>query len=312
MMDPIQQFGYTETEAGFLHLVIDLGGYFLRRQFNQFAGCQTGKRTQDFVRKLLMRGHARLTVNRHGRQVIQVHFGRFHVALGSDEGRSRRAHQPSAILSRLMILDFALAHPGWIILAADARKQAYLRDRYGNEVKRLDRLIICSSPDATSTLAFAFLDEGLMTVSAFESWLRRALPLFEAAASIDLIYVAARPFLFAKAEAAFRQIVLGLGTRKQAIDADRLLNYFADRLRLERRETHSWDRAYIDQFRQERNRFSAPVHEALYHLWRGSGGVAVRARIESEANPTLQLSVQFRTYLLEHDYQIFQTIGVPG
>jgi hypothetical protein len=53
MTNILQKFGYTETEARFLELVIPLGGYFVRRQFNQFAACKTGKRTHDFVQKLL-------------------------------------------------------------------------------------------------------------------------------------------------------------------------------------------------------------------------------------------------------------------
>ena len=40
MTNILQKFGYTETEARFLELVIPLGGYFVRRQFNQFAACK--------------------------------------------------------------------------------------------------------------------------------------------------------------------------------------------------------------------------------------------------------------------------------
>ena len=47
MTSILDTFGYTDTEAQFLELVIHLGGYFVRRQFNQFAGCQTGRRTQN-------------------------------------------------------------------------------------------------------------------------------------------------------------------------------------------------------------------------------------------------------------------------
>jgi hypothetical protein len=91
--------------------VIRLGGYFVRRQFNQFAACKTGKRTQDFVQKLLTKGHARMTASRHARQVIHVHCKPLYLALDCDQNRNRRAHQPRAILARLMALDYQLSNP---------------------------------------------------------------------------------------------------------------------------------------------------------------------------------------------------------
>jgi len=53
----IQGFGYTEAEARFLCLVAH-SGYFVRRQFLYSAGCDLGKRAQDFIDKITARKHA--------------------------------------------------------------------------------------------------------------------------------------------------------------------------------------------------------------------------------------------------------------
>ena len=311
----LQKFGYTETEARFLELVIHLGGYFVRRQFNQFAACKTGKRTQDFVEKLLTNGHARMTVNRHARQVIHVHFKPYYVALNCEDNGNRRAHQPRAILARLMALDYQLSNPEAVLLANESAKRAYLAECHGiasdGAGTRIERLLI-SRPSGTETSpSFLYVEDGAVTLSGFETTLRRAMPVFAHVHAFELAYLADHSGLFEKAEATFRRIVLGLGNgSKQRLDIDRLLNYFAELERYENRQTADFDKRRLDRLRDLKDEFSAPIHTALYHLWRESGEAAVRSRVASNSGAPKQPDARFLAVLMEHDYAIFDNLRV--
>ena len=68
----VESFGYTEG-ARFLCLVAGHGGYFVRRQFLYSAGCELGKRAQDFIDKLTARKHARREVYREDRHLFRLH-----------------------------------------------------------------------------------------------------------------------------------------------------------------------------------------------------------------------------------------------
>jgi hypothetical protein len=247
MTSELQAFGYTETEARFLELVIRIGGYFVRRQFNQFAVCKTGKRTQDFVQKLLTNGHARMTVNRHARQVIHVHFKPFYLALECEENRNRRPHQPRAILARLMALDYQLANPEATLLVIESVKRSYLSERCevssSEAGSRIEKLLISTPAERDAPLWFLYIDDGAVTLAGFETALRRATPTFEQVHTFDLLYLASHGGLFEKAEAAFRRIVLGLGNgSNERFDVDRLLHYFAE---LQRYENQPFTPAFI-------------------------------------------------------------------
>jgi hypothetical protein len=315
MTSILQKFGYTDTEARFLELVIHLGGYFVRRQFNQFAACKTGKRTHDFVQKLLSNGHARMTVNRHARQVIHVQFKSFYLALNCEENRNRRAHQPRAILARLMALDYQLTNPRAVLVASESWKRAYLAERHGIASEaagsRMEKLLILKPSGGDRSPSFLYVDEGSVTLSGFETALRRALPVLEQIHAFELIYLADHSGLFEKAELTFQHIVLGLGNgSKQRLDIDRLLHYFAELQRYEDRQTADFDKRRLDQLRDLKDEFSAPIHSALYHLWRESGEGAVHSRVVANAGAPKQPEAWFRAVLMEHNYAIFDTLRV--
>jgi len=316
MTSILQTFGYTETEAQFQELVIHLGGYFVRRQFNRFAGCQTGGRTQNFVYKLLGTGHARMTVNRHARQVIHVHFKPFYRALACEDTRNRRAHQPRAIRARLMALDYRLANPEGVLLASESEKRAYLIAQgiaSTDAPSRIDKFLIATASGNHTRPSFLFIDDGAVTVAGFETALRHAMPVFEQIREFELGYLACHSALFEKAEAAFRGTVLGLGTAfKQRPDVDRLLHYFADLERYESRQTADFNKRRLDQLRDLQDEFSAPIHSALYHLWLERGETAVRERIGSGRGTTNRPAAEFRAVVLEHDYAIFDNLLVAS
>ena len=317
MTSALQAFSYTDTEARFLELVIRIGGYFVRRQFNQFVACKTGKRTQDFVQKLLTNGHARMTVNRHARQVIHVQFKPFYLALDCEENRNRRPHQPRAILARLMALDYQLVNPEAVLLASESNKRAYLTERCavssGQAGSRIEKLLISRPAAENASPSFLYIDDGAVTLAGFEAALRRAMPIFDKVQTFDLLYLASHPGLFERAEAIFRRTVLGLGNgSNERLDVERLLHYFAELHRYENRQTADFDKRRLDQLRDLKDEFSAPIHTALYHLWRESGENAVRSRLASNGGAPKQPKAHFRAVLMEHDYAIFDNLRIAS
>ena len=254
-----------------------------------------------------------MTVNRHGRQVIHIHFKPFYLTLNCEENRNRRPHQPLAILARLMALDFQLANPEAVLLASDSTKRAYLSERRGlsscEAGSRIERLLISRPAEENASPSFLYIDDGAVTLAGFETALRRAAPIFEQVHTFDLLYVASHAGLFESAEATFRRIVLGLGTgSKQHLDIDRLLGFFAELHRYENRQTSDFDKHRLDQLRDLNDEFSAPIHAALYHLWRESGDTTVRARVASNAGAPKQPDARFRAVVMEHDYAIFDNL----
>jgi len=79
------------------------------------------------------------------------------------------------------------------------------------------------------------------------------------------------------------------------MDVDRLLDYFAELQRYENRQTADFNKRRLDQLRDLKDEFSAPIHTALYHLWRDSGEAAVRLRVASNSGTPKQPDARFRT-----------------
>ena len=87
-----------------------------------------------------------------------------------------------------------------------------------------------------------------------------------------------------------------------------LLHYFAELQRYEDRQTADFDKHRLDQLRDLNDEFSAPIHAALYHLWRESGDTAVRSRVASNVVAPKPPDARFRAVLMEHDYAIFDNL----
>jgi hypothetical protein len=124
----VQRLGYAEPGAEFLALVALHGGYFVRRQFDARIGVERGKRSEDFLAKLLDRGHCRRHIFAHNRRVFHLRFRPLYRAVGDEHSRNRRAHQPQAITARLMTLDYVLAYPENLYFATEREKVQHLCD----------------------------------------------------------------------------------------------------------------------------------------------------------------------------------------
>ena len=110
-VEAIERYGYTPTEARFLYLVATHSGYFTQQQFFRFAGVQRGGMGTRLTAKAMQHGHIRTArLARH--TLIYNLFSRpFYESIEKDNLRNRRRLSDELIRTRLLILDFVLAHP---------------------------------------------------------------------------------------------------------------------------------------------------------------------------------------------------------
>lgn len=313
----IQRLGYDESGARFLCLVALHGGYFVRRQFDSWAGVQRGKRNEEFVAHLLDQGHSRRHVFEHNRQVFHLHFRPFYSAIGDENSRNRREHQPQAIKTRLMALDFVLEHLSNRYFATEAEKVEYLcgeRDiarehlpakLFGNTRRYfLDRFPMFTRSGA-SEIVFCYIDSGFETSAAFVTHLRYYLPLFGELPSFELVYVGTAATRYGEVQTVFERILShGNAWLSKTADADRLLEHFRDRLLFEQRQTSGFDRTRLDRLRDDMDTFSGPQFADMFERWKALGDDAIRAELASHKIPR----GRFSRFVLRHDYDIFGRI----
>src|SRR5215472_6325961 len=107
----LRTFGYTEAEARFLYLVAAHSGYFTVRQFLEFTQARSGKRNAQLVEKLCRLGHASARRYLRRNLVFQLRSRQIYTAIGKEHLRHRRDHELAHIKTRLLALDFIVAHP---------------------------------------------------------------------------------------------------------------------------------------------------------------------------------------------------------
>jgi hypothetical protein len=324
----LETFGYSTDEARFLALVALHSGYFVRRQFDASIDVTRGKRTLAFTEKLLDRGHARRYVFEHNRQVFQLQYKPFYEAVGDENSRNRREHQPQTIKARLMALDFVQAHAGNRFFTTEQQKVSLLTLRgippeilpakvYGSSDRAavryfVDRFPVFVRPPENGRpgqLAFTYIDSGFETSSAFVTYLRHYKPLLQALCEFALIYVGTHRSRFGEAENTFARVLSG--QRRQSVsanDLDRMLAYFSNWDLLQRGQSRTFSREKLESLRDARAEFSSPFHDGLFALWQNGGDAAVRAELG------LQHISQgrFLRYVLPFDYDLFGSLEVAS
>ena len=136
-LDALRQLGYTDTEASFLYLVATHSGYFTQRQFLALAQVQKGGLASPLIAKALERKHLRAAQGAYNTHVYNLYSRRLYGAVDTENLRSRRRHSKELIQTRLLILDFVLAHLDERYLETEAEKVAYFQDSLGLELSCL-------------------------------------------------------------------------------------------------------------------------------------------------------------------------------
>jgi hypothetical protein len=200
--DPIaslESIGYVEREATFLYLVAVHSGYFLRRQYLRFAGRDGGTLIGQLLRKATQRRHLRVIECTHGRHIYHLTSKPVYAALGRPDSQNRRIKSDGHIKSRLMVLDFLLSHLRAQVLEDEAAKVEFFTTQSGIAHGILpgsfaglphyfsDGFPILVTPSGTPQ--FTFFDEGQITATRFERFLRQYQALFDTLRDFELIYV---------------------------------------------------------------------------------------------------------------------------
>ena len=105
------------------------GGDFLRRRYVAFTGRRMGRR--PFASWPMPCAGSMSACLPYGRQghVYHLYARPLYAAIGEEDNRNRRPAEWDAVIRKLMIVDFVLAHPTARFWATEEEKVALLRER---------------------------------------------------------------------------------------------------------------------------------------------------------------------------------------
>jgi hypothetical protein len=338
MTDPeriaaLENLGYTSREAVFLCLAALHGGYFLRRQYCGFIGKETGGNVAALVEKLLTQKHAVAISALHNTKIYHLGSRPFYTLLGETDNRNRREHSAPAMKKRLMSLDFVLAHPNYSYLATEREKLDYFSGTLGVSLGTFPykRYISHKTPSSTTRYfvdkypiflsesnpnglplrsSFCFVDEGLTTLSSFETYLQQYSGSWRVLNEFQVIYAADSKRLFQAAERRFAAFCGQLKSSEfdpNARQGTRMLQHFDARFLYENGDFASFSREKLVRLRNETVEFSGPEHQDLYERWKAVGAKAVVDAIAPKVRMPVALNASFSTYFVDRPYNFFGT-----
>ena len=322
----LKAYGYGTEDARFLCLAAQHSGYFVRRQFNDFIGQARGARAQRFVEKLLAHRHGLATRFGLNQIVYHVRAKALYSRLGQVDNRNRREKAPFTVKRKLMCLDFALAHREKRFLTAEPEKVEYFAVERGVELDRLpaheyhshrsresisrffvDKLPVFLDPGLSPlpVVHFVYVDEGAQSLEGFATYLRQYRSLLTGLGRFEVIYAAAEPRWFAKAEAIFRRMFPAQGspaTEFASAEERELLDYFEARRKFETRNFAGFDAGRIARFREQKRKFAGPRYDQMYLAW-----VDRIAALGVASEAQAALDARFAAYLAPHDYEMIRS-----
>lgn len=282
-LEGLHLLGYTKRESEFLFLVATHSGYFTNRQFKSFAQTESGSVSHAFIRRLLERKHATYHAYRSGERVYHLFARKVYQAIGRENLRTRKKHEVEYVKTRLVALDFVLAHPEHRYLETEAEKVSFFekehnvgreslpvklyRARRSAEVTPryfVDRFpMFLSRASAPLVLTFTYVDSGAVTLDGFATHLQAHVGVFQALSRFDFIYIAPTLRLFDAAESEFQKVVHGRRLEGKSVS---LLDYFRLRKAWDKRERVA--SADVVLLKEAEGRFASKHFDELYERWR--------------------------------------------
>ena len=327
-LDALHDLGYTDTEASFLYLVATHSGYFTQRQFLAFAQVQKGGLASRLIAKALECKHLRAAQGAYHTHVYNLYSRRLYDAIDRENLRNRRRHSKELIQTRLLILDFVLAHPDERYLETEAEKVAYFHDTLGlglsclpsriykglrsNSITKryfIDRFPVLllgannklSLPPVVTFTCCDWADPSLARyvthLRSYEKFLRR-LPAF------NFIYAAPNSSKFRRASAFFAALFGDDGP----VDARHLVRYFQLRLLWETSRASMLSRADRDFLRAGDKRYDREPFQSAYRKWASTG--LADSDIDVLLGPPLNRPRRsFQSYVLPHAFNVFERLS---
>jgi hypothetical protein len=328
-IESLVRLGYKAPEAEFVCLAALNSGYFVRRHFVSFLGKGSGRLDENFLCRAKTLRH--VTASRLDRNRVLYHFKSkpLFTALGEEDNRNRRSHQAITIKTRLMALDFVLQHLRYRFLSTEEEKVAFFCDAVGLDRAHLpvkgyrgikgdctqrffvDKMPIFIEETASGrwNTSFCYLDGGANSAAGFKSYLEEYRNLFARLAQFKIVYIASSNDNLADARRLFTHHFGDTGGRPPLDPAiSRLLNFFADRVRFERRDLAAFDQGKLIQFRRDREEFSNASSEKLFERWRTAGDEGVLAVLAPESMAKAPCSATFSSHILEFNYELFGSL----
>jgi hypothetical protein len=315
--------GYAHRQATFLCAVALHSGYFLRRQYHKFLDQKPGASAERLIQRGLAKGHIRI----HGsaNRTLIYHLGARSVyqMLAQDDNPNQRWRQPYSVKTKLMALDFVLAHPQHRYLATESEKLDFFcatlglerdclfvrgyRSRYPEGqpsvryfVDRFPIFLSNAADDPRPVVSFCYVDGARAKPSGFDTYLEHYRAVFSSLSSFEVVYVAIDPQMFPRAERIFSQrFRTPLGNPEDPLLA-RLREHFRIRELFERQGMRCLDQQRLDCFREELEEYQGPQFEALYDRWKEEVNRGLCAGAD-----TNHVRKVFRTWRVADQYHLF-------
>jgi len=322
-LDRLQEFGYNEQGAHFLYLAATHSGYFTRHQFLSFTHQTKGCVVHRFTTKLLTQHHALATQYGHKTYVFKLTSRKIYDLIGKQDLRDHRFHTADLIRTRLLILDFVLAHPDLQYLESQEEKLKFFHEQLGlpaslspgrtditkgldPTLKRYfkDRFPVFVSPRNGSTPGSAlptlvYCDPAHRGISWFAGYLNRHHVFLRRLPAFNLIYAAPTRWKLDRAS----QVFTALFENMNRPDPEHLARYFQIRRLWETRQYASLTRADRDLLRAGDKQYKGEPFESGYQKWFAAGLSEVD--LDALFGPSfLRQEVGFQTHLLtdSHDF----------
>jgi hypothetical protein len=326
----LQSLGYTPDEARFIYIVAMYSGYFVPRQFLALSHTKWGKRSDHFARKLESRGHASWREYPNLGGVYHLSSKTLYRAIDSENLRHARRHSTEFIRTRLLVLDFLVAHLEHNYLPTESEKIAYFCERRGvpkdalpakayvsgDRVGPVVRYFVDKFPmfldarksslDAVPT--FSYVDSGEATLTGLRHHLERYKQLFLHLTDFRFLYIGNSAAHFISAERCF----LSFATRVLApgLPGD-VMRYFRLRAAWDEKRYGDLTNEDVEWLEQVNARFREPETERRYQAWRTeqqNGG----ARSEPDENAQPPCRFRFSSCLVAPRAAITSELGKAG
>ena len=318
--------GYNEQEARFLYLVATHSGYFTVRQFLDFTGTTKGWNVHQFTTKSTQLGHLRMATCGFRTSVFNLYSRKVYGALDRDNLRNRRQLSHELIRTRLLILDFVLAHHNAEYLETEADKVAYFNGQLGvpealipgriykginpdSTTKRcfVDRfpVILSQGSDlsprqsAPTSPSFVYCDSANRGLFHYVTHLRNYEHFLRRLPGFHFIYAAPSSAKFKRAEKFFR----GVFEENSEANVRSIARYFSIRRLWDEGKHGLLTRPDRDILRYGNQRYRDGFLESAYQKW------AMRSQEEQALETLLRAQRKaprwtFHAHLLPHDYDI--------
>jgi hypothetical protein len=317
--DPVrvlESVGYTEREAAFLYLVALHSGYFLRRQYDRFIQRERGAIAAQLLRKAVALGHLQSVACGQARFVYHLTSRGVYAAIGLAASQHRRLKGDAQIKSRLMVLDFVLDHLGDSILDSSEAKLGFFTQNFA-----LSEALLPHRPgggthhfaeefpiltDEQRSVCFSFFDEGALSSSGFERFLRRYRAVFAALPAFELLYLADADYNFERAAKVFAAIYPETQTLGVTSMTPRGVGHFLEYLRAyENNETQKRAITLRDLavLREGERIYTSLEHRALCAAWQIGSTNADRIRQKFQQQGP---QAKFTSILMPYNYPLYQ------